>query len=63
MSNVEIIGKPLYRPKISVVDSAEQSLTEPRIRELSEQRRELPMRPTDLVYERDEGDWWWCDDV
>lgn len=63
MSNVEIIGRPKYRPKKSVVDRAEQSRTEQRIRELSEQRRELPMRPTDLVYERGERDWWWCDDV
>ncbi len=54
MSNVEILGRPLYRPKKLVVDRAEQSRTEQRIRELSEQRRELPMRPIDLVYERDE---------
>jgi len=54
MSNIEILGRPLYHPKKSVIDRAEQSQTEKRIRELSEQRRELPMRPTDLVYERDE---------
>ncbi len=63
MSNVEIIGKPLYRPKKSVVDRAEHSRTEQRIRELSEQRKESPVRPTDLVYEQDEKDWWWCEDV
>ncbi len=63
MSNVEILGRPLYRPKKLVVDRAEQSRTEQRIRELSEQRRESPVRPTDLVYERDEKDWWWCEDV
>ncbi len=54
MADVEILGRPLCRPKKSVVDRAEQSRTEQRIRELSEQRRELPMRPIDLVYERDE---------
>ncbi len=63
MAVVEILGRPLYCPKKSVADRAEQSLTEQRIRELSEQRRESPVRPTDLVYERDEGDWWWCEDV
>ncbi len=63
MSNVEIIGRPFYLPKKLVVDRAKQSLTEQQIRELYEQRRELPMRPTDLVYERDEKDWWWCEDV
>ncbi len=52
MADVEILGRPFYRPKKSVVDRAEHSRTEQRIRELSEQRRELPMRPTDLVYER-----------
>jgi hypothetical protein len=63
MTDVEIFGRPLYRSKKSVADRAEQSLTEQRIRELSEQRRELPMRPTDLVYERDGRDWWWCEDI
>ncbi len=62
MSNVEILGRPLHCPKKLVVDRAEQSRTEQRIREFSEQRRELPMRPIDLVYERDEKDWWWCED-
>ncbi len=52
MADVEILGRPLYCPKKSVTNRAEHSLTEQRIRELSEQRRELPMRPTDLVYER-----------
>ncbi len=63
MSDVEIIGRPKYRPKKSVVDKTEQSQTETRIRELSEQRREKNTRPLDLVYERDEKDWWWCEDV
>jgi len=63
MADVEILGRPLYRPKKSVFDRTEQSRTEQRIRELSEQRRELPMRPTGLVYVRDERDWWWCEDI
>lgn len=63
MADVEILGRPKYHPKKSVVNRVEQSRTEQRIRELSEQRRKLPMRPTDLVHERDEGDWWWCEDV
>ncbi len=56
MADVEILGRPFYRPKKSVVDRAEHSRTEQRIRELSEQRRELPVRPTDLVYEREIND-------
>ncbi len=52
MSNVEIIGKPKYR-STKLVDRTEQSQTEKRIRDLTEQRREIKTRPLDLVYERD----------
>ena len=52
MSNVEILGRPKYRPT-KLIDRAEQSRTEQRIRELSECRREKNTRPLDLVYERD----------
>jgi hypothetical protein len=63
MSNVEIIGRPLYLPKKSVVDRTEQLHTEKRIRNRSEYRREKSFIPVDIVYERDEKDWWWCEDV
>ncbi len=56
MADVEILGRPLIRPKKLDIDRAEHSRTEQRIRELSEQRRELPIRPTDLVYEREIND-------
>ena len=62
MSNVEIIGKPKYRPTKSI-DRTEQNLTEKRIRNLTEYRREKKSIPVDLVYERDDKDWWWCEDV
>ena len=62
MSNVEILGRPKYRPTKSV-DRTEQSLTEERIRNLSERNKNNEYRPIDLAYERDEKDWWWCDDV
>jgi hypothetical protein len=62
MSNVEIIGKPKYRPTKSI-DRTEQNLTEKRIRNLTEYRREKKSTPVDLVYERDDKDWWWCEDV
>ncbi len=54
MSDVEIIGKPLYLPKKSVVDRTEQSRTEKRIRNLSEYRREKKSIPVYLVYEREQ---------
>jgi hypothetical protein len=62
MSDVEIIGKSKFRPT-KLVDWTEQSQTEKRIRNLSEHRREKKSVPVNLVYERDENDWWWCEDV
>jgi hypothetical protein len=53
MSNIEILGRPLYRPKKSVVNRTEQSRTEQRIRNLSERNKNNEHRPIDLVYERD----------
>ena len=52
MSNVEILGRPKYRPTKSV-DRSEQSLTEQRIRNLSERNKNNEHRPIDLIYERD----------
>ncbi len=63
MSDVEIIGRPFYLPKKSFVDRTEQTRTETRIRNQSEFNREMRIHPIDLVYERDEKDWWWCEDV
>jgi len=56
MSDVEILGRPKYRPTKSV-GRTEQSLTEERIRNLSERNKINEYRPIDLVYERDEKDW------
>ena len=56
MSDVEIIGRPKYRPT-KLNDRKEQSRTEKRIRNLSEYRTEKKTFPVDLVYERDEKDW------
>jgi hypothetical protein len=56
MSDVEILGRPKYRPTKSV-GRTEQSLTEERIRNLSERNKNNEYRPIDLVYERDEKDW------
>ncbi len=55
MSDVEIVGKPQYRSR---------KLQEEQERNQSTQK-ESKKRPTnpDIEYERDERDWWWCDDV
>jgi hypothetical protein len=54
MSDVEILGKPQYRSR-KLQDEEQNSSTQ----------QESKKRPTDpdLQYERDEKDWWWCDDV
>ena len=54
MSDVEILGKPLYRSR--KLQDEEQNLSN---------QQESKKRPTDpdLQYERDEKDWWWCEDL
>ncbi len=54
MSDVEILGKPLYR--IRKLLDEEQNLSNQQ-----ESKKRLP--DPDLQYERDEKDWWWCEDA
>ena len=56
MADVDIIGRPKYRPT-KLIDRVEQSQIEKRIRDLSEHLREKKTRTLDLVYVRDEKDW------
>ena len=58
MSDVEILGRPLYRP----VKHRLQEEQSPFVQSKSNESKKTPLN-TDLVYERDEGDWWWCEDV
>jgi hypothetical protein len=55
MSDVEIVGKPQYRSRKLQEEHEQNKATQ----------KESKKRPTDpdLEYERDEKDWWWCDDV
>ena len=55
MSNIEIIGRPQYRSRKLQEEQEQNQAT----------RKESKKRPadTDLEYERDAKDWWWCDDV
>ena len=54
MSDVEILGKPQYRSR--KLKDEEQNLSN---QQESKKRLSVP----DLQYERDEKDWWWCQDV
>lgn len=58
MSDVEILGRPLYR---SVKNRLQESRN-PLDQLISNESKKTPLN-TDVVYERDEGDWWWCEDV
>ena len=58
MSDVEILGRPLYRPIKNRLQEEQSSLVQTKSNEL----KKTPLN-TDVVYERDEGDWWWCEDV
>ncbi len=55
MSNVEILGRPQYRSR-KLQDEQEQNSS-------SQQQSKKRLTNPDLEYERDERDWWWCEDV
>ena len=54
MSDVEILGKPLYRSR--KLQDEEQNLS-------NQQESKKRLSDPDLQYERDEKDWQWCEDV
>ncbi len=54
MADVEILGRPQYRSR-KLQDEKQNLSTQPK----SKKRLTDP----DLEYERDEKDWWWCEDV
>jgi hypothetical protein len=58
MSDVEILGRTLYRPVKNRLQESSNSL----VKLKPEESKRTPLN-TDFVYERDEGDWWWCEDV
>jgi hypothetical protein len=58
MSDLEILGRPLYRPLKNRLQESSNTLVEPK----PEESKRTPLN-TDVVYKRDEGDWWWCEDV
>ncbi len=54
MSDVEILGKPLYRSR--KLQDEEQNLS-------TQKEFKKRLSDPDLQYQRDEKDWWWCEDV
>lgn len=58
MSNVEILGRPLYRPVKDKLQEEKNPLVQMKSKESKKS-----LTHTDIEYERDEKDWWWCEDV
>lgn len=58
MDDVEILGRPSYRPDKHRLQEEQNPLVQLK---LKESKKPLPY--TDIEYERDEKDWWWCEDV
>jgi hypothetical protein len=54
MADLEILGKPQYRSR---------KLQEERLNLPAQQESKKRLTDPDLEYERDEKDWWWCEDV
>ena len=54
MADVEILGRPQYRSR--KLNDEEQNSP-------SQQESKRRLSDLDLQYERDEKDWWWCEDV
>ena len=55
MADVEIIGRPKYR-SFKLQKEQEQNSS-------MEKEPKKRLFDPDLQYERDEKDWWWCEDV
>ncbi len=58
MSDVEILGRPFYSPVKHKLQEGQNPLVQFKSKESKKS-----FTHTDIVYERDESDWWWCDDV
>ena len=58
MSDIEILGRPLYRPLKNRLQEEQSPLVQIKSNESTK-----PLSDTEYQYERGEGDWWWCEDV
>ncbi len=58
MSDVEIVGRPLYRPVKHKLKGDQKP-----INQLKPKESNKPPTYSDIEYIRDEKDWWWCEDV
>lgn len=58
MSDVEILGRPLYRPVKHKLKDDQKHLDQ-----LQSRESKKTLFDSEIEYVRDEKDWWWCEDV
>jgi hypothetical protein len=58
MSDIEILGRPLYRPVKHKLKDDQQPIDQIQ----SKESKKIP-NDSQIEYVRDEKDWWWCEDV
>jgi len=58
MSDIEILGRPLYLPIKHKLQDEQSSLVQ-----IKSKQSKSTLTYTDIKYERDENDWWWCEDI
>ena len=58
MSDVDILGRPLYHPVKHKLEDEQSPLVQ-----IKSKQSKSTLTYTDIEYERDDKDWWWCEDV
>jgi len=58
MSDIDILGRPLYLPIKHKLQDEKSPLVQ-----IKSKQSKSTLTYTDIKYERDEKDWWWCEDV
>lgn len=58
MSDVEILGRPLYCPVKHKLKNDQKPLDQ-----LQFGKSKKTLDDSEIEYVRDEKDWWWCEDV
>jgi hypothetical protein len=58
MSDIDILGRPLYLPIKHKLQDEQSPLVQ-----IKSKQSKSTLTYTDIKYERDENDWWWCEDI
>lgn len=58
MNDVEILGRPLYRPVKHKLQGDQKLLDQ-----LQSKESKKTQADSEIEYVRDEKEWWWCEDV